>query len=84
MEWGHPLVGLVWVQGAGQLFGLIHRAAARNLPSPPTPASSCPSPLTCRSPHLVPTHLTGLGHAKPSLLRLPTSAAILSWRSYQS
>ena len=33
MEWGHPLVGLGRVQGAGQWFGRIHRAAARNLPS---------------------------------------------------
>ena len=33
MEWGHPLVAPGRVQGAGQWFGRIHRAAARNLPS---------------------------------------------------
>lgn len=40
MEWAPPLVGFVRVQGAIQLFGLIHRAAIRNLPSPPVPPTS--------------------------------------------
>lgn len=45
MEWGHPLVGSLRVQGAIQLLGLIYRAAVRNLPSNPVPPTSpCPPP----------------------------------------
>lgn len=45
MEAGHPLAGLVRVQGAGQLFGLIHRAHARNFRSPPGPPPLLVLPL---------------------------------------
>lgn len=87
MEWGHPLAGLERVQGAGQWFGRIHRAAARNLPSsllsPAAPSPPAPTPTAFT---LMPVHLMGLGlgHTKPGLLMLPTPAAILLQRSFQS
>ena len=80
MEWGHPLVGLGRVQGAGQWFGRIHRAAARNLPSSLlSPADPSPPAPTSHSLRLMPVHLMGLGlgRTKPGLLMLPTPAAIL-------
>lgn len=78
MEWGHPLIRPVRVQGTGQFFDFfIHRATARNLPSPHLPHLSLSS--RSRSPHLMPTSLMGQDHAKhkPSLLMLPALAVIL-------
>lgn len=70
MEWGHPLVGPGRVQGAGQWFGRIHRAAARNplRPlSPPLPSHSR-SNLPQPSPNASPSHRPGPGPHKPGLL----------------
>lgn len=80
MEWGHPLVGLERVQGTGQWFGHIHRAAARNLPHPSVSRrslSSCsnlPQPL----PNASPSHGPGPGphQAWPAHSPHPSSNSI--------
>lgn len=79
MEWGHPLVGPGRVQGAGQWFGRIHRAAARNLPLVHSPTTPSPPAPASHSLHLMPVHLTGLGlgHTQAWSAHARTSAAIL-------